>query len=80
MNWRTEKTSLHIDTFETVSRNRRTSEVAIQYRSRDSFIAAEGVVPDWSALAVTGDDTLGGLSDEEKGLQNRPFSVEHFIT
>jgi hypothetical protein len=44
----------------------------------DPFIAAEGINLDWSELDVTGDDTLVDVSHEEKCLQNRPFSVEHF--
>ena len=56
--------------------NRRSSERLT--RLHDSFISAEGVDPDWSELAVTGDDTLVDVSHEEKCLQNKPFSVEHF--
>jgi hypothetical protein len=44
----------------------------------DPFISAEGVNLDSSELEVTGDDTLGAVSEEEKGLQNGPFLLEHF--
>jgi hypothetical protein len=44
----------------------------------DPFISAEGINLDWSELEVTGDDTLVDVSHEEKRLQNKPFSVEHF--
>jgi hypothetical protein len=44
----------------------------------DPFIAAEGINLDWSELEVTGDDTLVDVSHEEKCLQNKSFSVEHF--
>jgi hypothetical protein len=33
---------------------------------------------DSSELEVTGDDTLGDFSDEEKGLQNGLFLLEPF--
>ena len=45
---------------------------------RESFSAAEGVNLDSSELEVTGDDTLGDVSDEEKGLQKGLFLLEHF--
>jgi hypothetical protein len=46
--------------------------------AREPFSHAEGVNPDSSGLEVTGDDTLGDVSDEEKGLQEHLFLLEHF--
>ena len=65
---------------EASSRTRRESngEAAVKHPLRDAFSAAEGVNLDSSELEVTGDDTLGDVSDEEKGLQKGLFLREHF--
>jgi hypothetical protein len=57
------------------SGNRRTSEPAIKPFC-DSFISAEGVNLDSRELEVTGDDTVGDVSDEERCLQNGLFLLE----